>query len=119
MTRPRVLLVDDHAVIRDGLRTLFEHKLGLEVIGECGDGRAAFASATQLRPSLVVIDVNMPGMNGIDATRAIMRELPDTRVIALTMHRDRRYAIEMILAEVQQRGGIRIERAGRFQLEAR
>jgi DNA-binding NarL/FixJ family response regulator len=98
MTRTRVLLVDDHAVIRDGLRTLLEQKLLCEVVGECSDGRSAVSTAVALRPDLVLIDINMPEMNGIEATRAITRELPDTRVIALTMHRDKRYAIEMITA---------------------
>jgi DNA-binding NarL/FixJ family response regulator len=96
--RTRVLLVDDHAVIRDGLRTLFEQKLGCEVVAECSDGRAAVTAAIDLRPELVIIDINMPGMNGIEATRAITRDVPGARVIALTMHRDKRYAIEMITA---------------------
>lgn len=96
--RTRVLLVDDHAVIRDGLRALFEQRLGCEIVGQCADGKSAVAAARELSPDLVLIDINMAGMNGIEATRAIMRDRPATRVIALTMHRDKRYAIEMFLA---------------------
>ena len=96
--KKRVLIVDDHAILRDGLRSLFETKLAYEVVGEAEDGKKAVQLARERSPDLVMMDLNMPGMNGIEAARTIIREVPGAKIIALTMHHDKRYAIEMFQA---------------------
>src|ERR1043166_7907888 len=98
MMKKTVMLVDDHAILRDGMRTLFESKLGFEVIAEAGDGKDAVRLAREHSPNLVMMDLNMPGMNGIEATRSIVRYVQGVKLIALTMHHDKRYAIEMFQA---------------------
>jgi len=94
----RVLLVDDHTVVREGLKALVDGELGLEVVGQAADGRAGVRLARELTPNVVVMDVVLPELNGIEATRQIRAELPETRVIALSMHSDRRYVVEMLRA---------------------
>jgi DNA-binding NarL/FixJ family response regulator len=94
----RVLLVDDHRIVREGLRGLIESRTDLRVVGEAGDGEQAIALARQLAPNLVILDVSMPRMNGVEATRRILAECPGARVLALSMHPDRRYVIEMLKA---------------------
>lgn len=79
-----VLLVDDQALLRMGFRLVLEAEDDLEVVGEADDGRSAIAQARALRPEVVLMDVRMPGMNGIEATEALVRELPDSRVLILT-----------------------------------
>ena len=80
----RILLVDDHTVVRKGLRTFLSYDPELEVVGEAADGTEALSKARELTPDVVVMDLLMPGMDGIAATAAIRRELPDTEVLALT-----------------------------------
>jgi NarL family two-component system response regulator LiaR len=80
----RILLVDDHTVVRKGLRTFLSYDLELEVVGEAADGAQALSLARELRPDVVLMDLLMPGMDGIAATAAIRRELPETEVLALT-----------------------------------
>ena len=80
----RILLADDHEVVRDGVRALLEKQADMEVIGEASDGREAARLAEELRPDVVVMDVGMPNLNGIDATRRILSELPEIRIIALS-----------------------------------
>jgi two-component system response regulator NreC len=82
----RIVLADDHAILRDGLRQAFQQEEGMEIIGEASDGRSAVERARELRPDIVVMDINMPNLNGIEATRVIQREAPGVRVIALSMH---------------------------------
>jgi len=91
-----VLLADDHKIMRDGLRALLEKEPGLEVIGEAADGRTAVALARELKPSVVVMDVAMPDLNGIEATKQIAAKAPGARVLALSMHADRRYVAGML-----------------------
>ena len=98
MEQTTVLLVDDHQILRQGLRTLLEAESDLDVVGEAGDGRAAMRMAKELRPDVVVMDISMPELNGIDATRRILEERPTTRVIALTAHADHRTAGEILRA---------------------
>jgi len=81
-----VLLADDHTVVRDGLRVLLEASGDVRVIGAAPDGRAAVEEARRLRPAVVVMDIAMPVLNGIDATREILRIQPDTNVLILSMH---------------------------------
>jgi PAS domain S-box-containing protein len=94
----RILLVDDQALIRAGLRTLLEQQPGFEVVAEAGDGEAALKQAKKHQPDVVVMDIAMPGMNGIEATRQILASCPETRVIALSMHADGQYVLEMLRA---------------------
>ena len=81
-----VLLADDHALVRDGLRMLLESQPDMKVVGAVADGRKAVEMATQLRPDVVVLDISMPDMNGIEAARRIRQVSPDTRIIMLSMH---------------------------------
>lgn len=96
----RILLADDHKITRDGLRALLEQQPKMKVIGEAENGRQAIRLAQQLAPDIVVMDISMPELNGIEATRQIVSELPETRVIALSMYADRRYVIGMLKAGV-------------------
>lgn len=82
----RILLADDHAVVRDGLRALLDAEPGLEVVGSVTDGREALLAAKRLQPDVVVMDINMPGLNGIEATRSIVELEPPPQVLILSMH---------------------------------
>ena len=82
----RVLMADDHAMFREGIRLLLETRGGFEVVGEAATGKEAVALARSLRPDVVVMDIGMPGMNGLDATRLIQADNPGSRVLILTMH---------------------------------
>lgn len=94
----RLLLVDDHKLFRDGLRQLLRGHSDLEIAGEAADGEAAVQFVREHGPELVLMDVSMPGMNGIEATRQILAARPGTRVVVLSMHADRRYVIEALRA---------------------
>lgn len=94
----RILLADDRQMMREGLRALLEKHPESEVVGEAEDGRAAVALAAELKPDVVVMDVSMPGLNGIEATKQILRDQPKTKVLALSVHADRRYALTMLEA---------------------
>ena len=91
-----VLLADDHQLMRQGLRSMLDEQEGLHVIGEADDGRTAVRLAKELRPDLVIMDVTMPDLNGIDATRQIRAENPRVKVIALSMHAERQFVMEML-----------------------
>src|SRR5215510_14312244 len=82
----RMLLADDYEVVRQGLRKILESREGWEICGEASDGRAAVDLALKLNPDVVVIDLLMPELNGLEATRQIRREFPDTEVLIFTMH---------------------------------
>jgi len=98
MTTISVLLADDHKIMRAGLRSLLEKTANVSVVAEADDGRQAVKLATQLRPDLVIMDISMPKLNGVEATRQIMAALPDTKIIALSMHSDKRFLVEMFQA---------------------
>jgi two-component system response regulator NreC len=91
MGKVRVLLVDDHTVVRRGLRKILESAPEIDVVGEVGDGAAAVTAAGALLPDVVLMDVSMPGVNGIEATRQIATRAPDTKVLILSMHGDEQY----------------------------
>lgn len=93
----KILLVDDHKMMRDGLRALLERE-GLEVIGEAATGLEAIALARRLKPEVVVMDISMPGLNGIDATRRLLAEGSGAKVVGLSMNADRRYVEAMLEA---------------------
>ena len=94
----RIILADDHKIVRDGLRALLERQSGMEVIAEADNGRATVRMARELVPDLVIMDIGMPDLNGIDATRQIVADLPKVKVIALSMHSDRRFVVQMFRA---------------------
>jgi DNA-binding NarL/FixJ family response regulator len=87
----RILLVDDHQIMREGLMSLMAGEPDLEVVGDASDGRQAVQMAKRLKPDLVVMDISMPGLSGIEATRQIIDELGRVRVLALSMHADPRF----------------------------
>lgn len=94
----KVLVADDHKIVRDGLRSLLSREADIEVVGEAETGRQATEMARQLKPEVVIMDIAMREMNGIEATRQLKEESPSTHVIALSMHSDRRYVSEMLAA---------------------
>ena len=93
---PGVLLVDDHAMVRAGLRSVLELRGDLPVIAEAADGRTAMRLARELSPQVVLMDISMPGVNGIEATRRIAADNPDVRVIVMSMHADRHSVAEAL-----------------------
>lgn len=97
----RILLVDDHRIVLEGLRLLISKHLDLEVVGVAFDGATALELVRQRRPDVVVMDISMPGMNGIEATRRIVVELPATRVLALSMESERRFVVDVLKAGAQ------------------
>jgi DNA-binding NarL/FixJ family response regulator len=98
MKRIRILLADDHAVVRQGFRMILSAHPDLEIVGEAGNGREAVELAGTLRPDVVVMDVAMPELNGIEATRRLTADNPHTRVVALSMHKDSVYVREILRA---------------------
>lgn len=94
----KILLADDHKIIRDGLCSLIEKQPGMEVVAEADNGRAALKLARRLKPDAIIMDLNMPDLNGIDAARQILTELPDTKIIVLSMHADRQFVVGALQA---------------------
>ncbi len=94
----RVLLADDHKILRQGLRTLLEQEEDIHIVGEADNGRSSVKLAGELRPDVIIMDVAMPDLNGIDATRRITEAEPRARVLALSMHSDGRYVRGMLQA---------------------
>lgn len=94
-----ILVVDDHAVLRDGLTLLLNTQPDMCVLGQAGDGEEALARARVLRPDVVLLDLVMPGLSGLETARQLKAELPDTKVIALTMHEDESYLVGMLRAQ--------------------
>ncbi len=91
----KILIVDDHKIMRSGLRQLLENEEGMEIIAEADNGRDAVRSSGELKPDIVIMDVAMPDMNGIEATRRISAAHPGTRILALSMHKEKRLIFEM------------------------
>ncbi|MGB9605360.1 MAG: response regulator, partial [Bryobacteraceae bacterium] len=94
----RVLLADDHALVRQGFRMILSAQPDIEIVGEAGTGRETIELAEKLRPDVVVMDVAMPEMNGIEATRRLATLAPRTRVLALSMYKDSVYVREILRA---------------------
>jgi DNA-binding NarL/FixJ family response regulator len=94
----QVLLADDHKIVRDGLRVLIERCHDMQVIAEAEDGRKALQLARKHKPDVVIMDISMPDLNGIDATRQILEEVPGAKVIALSMHSDKQFVDGMLRA---------------------
>ncbi len=98
MNTLRILIADDHEVARKGIRALIESHPGWEVCGEAADGREAVKASARLKPDMVLLDIGMPSLNGLDATRQILAESPDTRVLILTMHDSEQVVREVLAA---------------------
>jgi DNA-binding NarL/FixJ family response regulator len=96
----RILIAEDHALVRAGLRKLLEGIPGLEVVGEAGDGRAALAQVDSKVPEIALLDIAMPGLNGLEAAAKIVEEHPETRVILLSMHSNEEYVLQALRAGV-------------------
>ncbi|MDH5561232.1 MAG: response regulator transcription factor, partial [Deltaproteobacteria bacterium] len=94
----KILLSDDHAIIRNGLRSLLSSHSEMEVIGEAKDGKEAIELAIKKKPNIVIMDISMPVMNGIEATREIISSCKGVKVIGLSMHHDKQFIIEMLKA---------------------
>ena len=94
----RILIADDHAIVRQGLKLLIDSQPDMSVVAEAADGNAALALADAVKPDIVIMDVSMPGMNGLMATRALKQRLPDVTVVALTRHEDETYLEELLRA---------------------
>ena len=98
MNPTRILLVDDHALVRAGIRALIEGKPGIEVIAETGDGHEALRIIGELHPNLVLLDITMPSLNGFEVLEQITKQYPQTRVIILTVHDGTEYAMRALRA---------------------
>src|SRR5579871_2586139 len=98
MKRIRILLADDHAVVRQGFKMILGAQSDMEIVGEAGNGREAVELIEKLKPDVVAMDVAMPELNGIEATRRVTASVPHTRVIALSMHKDSVYVREVLRA---------------------
>ena len=94
----RIILADDHELLREGLRMLIEEQPDMTVIAEADDGRVTVQLVEKLMPDIVVMDIAMPRMNGMEATRHIVSKVPGVKVLALSMHADRRFIVEMLNA---------------------
>jgi DNA-binding NarL/FixJ family response regulator len=97
-TRLRILVADDHATVRQGLKLLIESQSDMTVVGEAADGNRVLEQADALKPDIVVMDLSMPGMNGLVATRRLKRVQPDMAIVALTRHEDDKYLEELLRA---------------------
>lgn len=98
MDKTRVLLAEDHTIVRKGLRSLLDKETGIEVVGEAEDGREAIVKAEELHPDVVVMDIAMPGLNGLEATRQIKKRFSDMKIIILTMHANEEYILQSLKA---------------------
>jgi len=96
-----VMIVDDHQIVRDGLKAILHNEEGIGVIAEADNGRSALRLIKELNPEIVIMDIAMPDMNGIDATRRISAEHPDVKVLILSMHHDKRMVMEVFNAGAQ------------------
>jgi len=92
----RLVLADDHEVMRNGLASLIINEFHMQVVGQAETGRDAVALTEQLKPDIVLMDISMPDMNGIEATRLILERAPETKILALSMHADKRFITEMM-----------------------
>jgi DNA-binding NarL/FixJ family response regulator len=94
----RILIADDHKILREGLKSLLEKQPGFAVVAEAEDGLSAFDGVKRHKPDIAILDIGMPGLNGIEVTRKIRSEIAETRVIALSMHADRRFVMGILEA---------------------
>lgn len=98
MSNIQVILADDHAIVRHGLSKLIQQQDDMEVIAQTGDGHSTVELTRELSPDMVIMDIGMPGLNGIDATRQIVHDFPQVKIIGLSMHSGKKFVIEMLKA---------------------
>jgi two-component system response regulator NreC len=98
MKKVRLLVADDHKIFRQGIKKLLEEEADLQVVGEAADGREAVKKATELKPDLVLMDIAMANLNGLEATRQIKKVLPETKIIMVTMHKNEEYILQSFQA---------------------
>lgn len=98
MARIRVLLAEDHTIVRKGLRSLLDDEADIQVIGEAEDGRQAVEEVERLLPDVVLMDITMPGLNGLEAARRIKKRFPEVKVVVLTMHANEEYIFQVLRA---------------------
>jgi two-component system, NarL family, response regulator NreC len=98
MSKIRILVADDHGIVREGLRLKLEQNQNFQVVGEAGDGREAVRLASELKPDLAIMDIGMPLMNGIEATAQMVKGNPRIGVIILSMHTDEEYLVRTLTA---------------------
>ena len=92
----RIVIAEDHTILREGLRALLSSQESLEVVGEAGDGREAIRQVEELTPDLILMDLSMPKMNGVEAIREIKRRAPETKILALTVHKAEEFILEVL-----------------------
>lgn len=92
----KILLAEDHAIVREGLHSLLENQPEMEIVGQAEDGRAAVELVRELLPDIVIMDITMPNLNGVEATRHIVSEFPKVKVIALSIHSNKRFVTDML-----------------------
>src|SRR5260370_4870653 len=98
MSKLRIFLADDHETVREGLKMIIKGQSDMEVVGEAGDGRAALERLPQLKPDIVLMDISMPHMNGVEATKKRRKQIPQAKVLTLTRHGDQGYVQELLRA---------------------
>ncbi len=98
MTQLQIFLADDHVVVREGLKALINAQPDMLVIGEAGDGESAWQQTRDCQPDIVIMDVTMPGLNGVQATAQIKRDCPDIKVLALSVHDDTSFLRQLLAA---------------------
>jgi len=98
VSKLRVLIAEDHGTVREGLRLILQSQSDVEIVGEVGDGKAAVETAKQLLPDVVLMDISLPSMNGLKATKLLRECCPEVKVLALTRHKDGAYLQEMLRA---------------------
>ena len=98
MDKIRAIVVDDHTILRDGIRTLIDLYDDIEIVGEASEGKEAIALTQKLRPDVVIMDLALPGMDGMEATRCIKKQFPQVKVLVLTQYDDREYVLSAVKA---------------------
>ncbi|MDX1524453.1 MAG: response regulator transcription factor [Anaerolineae bacterium] len=98
MTKSKLLLVDDHQVVRHGIKALFANEPDIEIVGEADNGREALRLIPELEPEVVLMDISMPGLNGIEATRQLRQHYPDIKIVILSMHANEEYVFQVLQA---------------------